>query len=164
MIAWMKAVHILALAVWCAGLLTLPSVYVQRNGRTGDELHDLHRFARILFVNIASPAAFVAVAAGVVLIFARETFTAWMALKLAAVGALALLHVRDGFIILHLFDDAGRYAAWRCWISTATTLTIITIILWLVLAKPIFDTDALPAWLLQPGGLQSLLETMRPIP
>ena len=30
-------------------------------------------------------------------------------------------------------------------------------ILWLVLEKPFLGVSALPAWLLEPGGLQSLL-------
>ena len=48
--------------------------------------------------------------------------------------------------------------------SSRVTLGVIGIILWLVLAKPHVETGRLPKWLLTPGGLQSLLETMMPMP
>jgi protoporphyrinogen IX oxidase len=165
MIVWTKAVHIAALAIWCAGLLALPSLLAQR-GRLGDResVYRLHRLTRALFINVTSPAAFVAVLAGTVLIFLREAFTPWMMLKLAAVGALVVLHVRVGYLILHLFDPGGRYARWRQALTTGATIAVISAILWLVLAKPRFDLGRLPEWLRKPGGLQSLLETMSPMP
>ncbi len=165
MIAWVKAVHIVALTVWCAGLLALPGLYAQRSRlRSRDEVHDLQRLTRAVFINVTSPAAFVAVAAGTALVFLHDVFTVWMALKLLAVGVLVALHVREGHLILHLFDPGGRYARWQQAAGTLATLATIGVILWLVLAKPGFDLDGLPEWLRRPGGLQSLLETMRPMP
>lgn len=165
MIAWMKAVHIVALMVWCAGLLVLPSLYVQRSQlRSREPVQDLHRFTRAVFINITSPAAFVAVIAGTALIFMRDVFTIWMVLKLAAVGVLVVLHIKEGYLLLYLFDPGHRYARWRQVLETAVTLTVILVILGLVLAKPPVDLAGLPGWLREPGGLQSLLETMRPIP
>jgi protoporphyrinogen IX oxidase len=164
MIAWIKAVHILALMVWCAGLLGLPSIYAQRKALRGSALHDLHRFARVLFINITSPAAFLAVIAGTALIFLRDVFTVWMALKLLAVGALAVLHLRQGYVLLKVFEPGRGYARWRQLLATAATLSVIVAILWLVLAKPHLETRVLPDWMLTPGGLQSLLETMMPMP
>jgi len=165
MIAWLKSVHIAAMMVWCGGLLLLPSIYRQRDQLEDKEsLHDLHRFTRALFINVTSPAAFVAVAAGTALIFMRDAFTVWMMFKLSAVGALVALHVRLGYVILHLFDPGSRYACWRQVASTTATLVVILTILWLVLAKPEIGLAGLPAWMREPGGLQSLLETMSPMP
>jgi len=164
MIAWSKTLHIVALMIWCAGLLILPIVYAQRAGLRGEALHELHRFARAVFIHIASPAAFVAVIAGSLLIFLRDVFTVWMALKLLAVGALVVIHVRQGYIILHLFEPGHRYARWRQYVAlTATTATIVTILA-LVLAKPTIELELLPEVLFRPGGLQSLLDTIIPIP
>lgn len=164
MIAWIKAVHILALMVWCAGLLALPGVYVQRKKMRGQDLHALHRLARVTFIHITSPAAFVTVIAGTALIFLRDVFTVWMALKMLAVGSLTVLHVRQGYVLLKVFEPGRGYAPWRHWLATAATLSGIGAILWLVLTKPHFEIRALPDWLLTPGGLQSLLETMTPTP
>lgn len=164
MIAWIKAAHIVALCVWCAGLLILPSIYYRRDVLRGPELHDLHRFARVVFINITSPAAFVTVIAGTALIFLRDVFTVWMALKLVAVGALVIVHLRMGHVILSLYNPGRIYARWRQVVTTVATLSAITAILWLVLAKPVIERDLAPVWMRQPGGLQSLLETIMPIP
>jgi protoporphyrinogen IX oxidase len=164
MIVWLKSLHIVALIVWCAGLLVLPSLYAMRNRMREPKLHELHRMARAVFINITSPAAFVAVVAGTALIFLRDVFTVWMALKLLAVGVLVALHVREGYVLLNLFERDGRYARWRQVVATSSTVTVIAAILWLVLAKPHFDVRDAPDWMLRPGGLQSLLETMMPMP
>ncbi|MDP2409754.1 MAG: CopD family protein [Pseudolabrys sp.] len=164
MIAWTKAIHIAALMVWCAGLLVLPSIYAQRKALRGPSLHELHRFARAVFINVTSPAAFLTVIAGTALIFLRDVFTVWMAFKLVAVGALAVLHMRQGYVLLAVFEPGRSYAIWRQILATTVTLGVIGVILWLVLAKPPIATAQLPDWLLTPGGLQSLLETMMPMP
>ncbi len=164
MIAWTKAAHILALIVWCAGLLILPSIYVQRKTLRGPELDDLHRFARVVFINITSPAAFLTVIAGTTLIFLRDVFTVWMAFKLLAVGALAILHIRQGYVLLDVFEPSRGYGRWRQRLAITGTLGVIGAILWLVLAKPHLEMRVLPAWMLTPGALQSLLETIMPMP
>jgi len=164
LIAGVKAIHIVALAVWCAGLLALPTIYASRTGLRSLERDTLHRMARAIFIAVTSPAAFIAVVAGTLLIFLRGLFTPWMALKLLVVGLLILIHVRQGFVILHLFDPDGRYARWRQWAATTATTVVIAAILWLVLAKPEIDLAMLPPVMRQPGGLQSLLDTMVPMP
>ena len=164
MIAWAKAVHIAALMVWCAGLLVLPTIYRQRSRVRGTNLDELHRFARAVFIRVASPAAFLTVIAGIALIFLRDVFTVWMALKLMAVGTLAVIHMRQGHVLLSLFEPGRDCSSWRAVAAIGTTTVAIGTILWLVLAKPSIATAGLPETLLTPGGLQSLLETMMPMP
>ncbi|MFL9824209.1 CopD family protein [Rhodoplanes sp. SY1] len=177
LVPWLKVLHIVALIVWCGGLLVLPGLLRQRNQLgEGKALQDLQRFTRRLYIRVASPAAFVAVVAGTALIFLREVFTIWMMAKLVAVGVLVALHMRDGYVILAVFHPDGRYAAWRGVLATSATLTTIAAILVLVLGKPLLGLDMLPAWMHEPGGLravvetalpgrvQSSLDTMRPMP
>lgn len=165
MIAWLKAIHIVGLMIWCAGLLVLPSLYVRRSRLSSrDEVHDLQRFTRTLFIAVTSPAAFLTVIAGTMLIFLQNVFTIWMMLKLAAVGALVALHVREGYLVLHMFEPGRHYPRWKQAATNTATVGTILAILYLVLAKPHIDVTAAPAWLREPGGLQSLLETMSPIP
>jgi uncharacterized membrane protein len=174
---WLKAVHISALVIWCGGVLVLPGLFALRpTVEAGPELWHLQRFTRRAYRAIVSPAAFVAVVSGTALVFVREVFTAWFAAKLAAVGVLTILHIRYGYIILHLFDEDVRYATWRKWLSILVALAAIGAILWLVLDKPPFGREPLPRWLVTPGGLrevvlpiiepllQSLPEIIRPIP
>ena len=164
MIIWAKAIHIGAIMLWCAGLLVLPMIYAQRNGLTGEPLHDLHRFARSLFIRFTCPAAFVAIIAGTTLIFLRDVFTVWMAIKLAFVGLLVIIHMRQGHVILSVFDKGRSYARWRQYVATSATVTVVTAVLIVVLAKPNIDLSLPADWKMQPGGLQSLLEIIVPIP
>lgn len=150
--------------LWCAGLLVLPMIYARRKGLRGVPLQELNRFARSVFIHVTSPAAFVAVVAGSLLIFLRDAFTIWMALKLVAVGLLVGVHLRQGYIIQHLFDPGGSYARWRQYVAIGATASTIAAVLVLVLAKPTFELAILPGWMLRPGGLQSSLDAMIPIP
>ncbi len=174
---WLKAVHISALVIWCGGVLALPGLFGLRSSvTTGPDLWHLQRFIRHAYRGIISPAAFVAVVSGTALVFVQEVFTAWFAAKLAAVGVLTIIHIRFGYIILHLFEEDAPYQRWRKWLSIVITLATIGAILWLVLDKPPFELEPLPLWLTRPGGLrdavlplvepllQSLPEIIRPIP
>jgi len=164
MIIWAKTIHIGAIMLWCAGLMVLPMIYAQRNGLRGEPLHELHRFARSLFIRFTCPAAFVAIIAGTMLIFLRDVFTVWMALKLAFVGMLVAIHMWQGHVILTVFEKGETYARWRHYLATSATVTVVTAVLIVVLAKPHIGI-ALPAdWKVQPGGLQSLLDNVVPIP
>lgn len=165
MTVYLKVLHIASLVIWCGGLLALPALFANRHrAETDPQLWHLQAFSRFLYTMVVSPAAFLAVVAGTALIFTREVFTVWFALKLLAVGMLVVIHVRMGFVIVNVFDEGRSYRPWR--FVTATTLAAATMsaILWLVLVKPAIDLGPLPEWAVTPGGLQSLSETMMPTP
>ncbi|MGP9814268.1 CopD family protein [Rhodopseudomonas sp. NSM] len=164
MIAWLKAIHIVALIVWCAGLLALPGLFAQRSRLDAGPAVELNRLTRTLFIGVTSPAAFVAVVAGTILLFLREAFTTWMMLKLLAVGLLVIFHMRAGYLILSIFEPEGHYAPWRRWAMTLATLAVIGVILSLILTKPPIDLAFVPPWMREPGGLQSFVDTIRPTP
>lgn len=164
MIVWTKAVHIIALTIWCGGLLVLPSLFARRKKLTGDDLHELHHFTRVVFIRVISPAAFTAVIAGMALIFLYKVFTLWMVAKLFAVGVLAIIHIREGFLVLNLFKAGRTYSRFQQALATTATGSVILTILWLVLAKPAVNLPALPRWVTEPGGLYSVLESFMPTP
>ncbi|MDX6805879.1 CopD family protein [Terrihabitans rhizophilus] len=165
MSVWLKAAHICALVIWCGGLLVLPSLFALRgNHPAGPDLWRLQRFVRFSYTYVVSPAAFAAIGTGTALIFVQEVFTPWFALKLLVVGLLALLHVRHGFVIVRVFEDDNGYSLTRNVVATCLTMAVVSAILLIVLAKPALDLNALPAVMHQPGALQSLFETMIPIP
>jgi|TARA_R110000868_G_scaffold101346_6_gene279028 putative membrane protein len=132
----LKAAHILAIGLWAAGLLSLPLLFAQRRGLENKPLYDLHNFTRFLYVAIVSPAAFVAIASGTGLIFVEATFTPWFSVKLAFVGAMVLIHVTTGLVILRLFEPGQRYSPLRLAITMVLTGTVIASILIVVLGKP----------------------------
>lgn len=167
----LKFVHIATIALWSAGLICLPFLFRQRAGLEGDRLHRLHGLVRYLYVMILSPAAFVAIASGTVLIFLQRTFEVWFALKLLLVGMLVVAHILAGRVILKLFEDNGRYGAWHYLLAIVLTSTLVTLILVVVSLKPgweipTFEGDPFaPGWLGERFGTAYLRESiMRPTP
>ena len=164
MVAFLKVVHIAGIAFWCGGRLALPSLYVRRSQlRSRRSLLRLHRFTRFTFIRIASPAAFIAIATGLVLIFLRDVFTTWMVLKLAGIGLLVLIHIWSSQTLIHVFDGARSFGRLQQALMVLGTMLAVAAILYLVLGKPEIDIGPLPRWL-QPGAAQSSAEIIIPTP
>ena len=84
----------------------------------------LHRFVRVCYVVIVSPAAFVAVGTGTALIFVSGTFVPWFTAKLFFVGLLVGVHVLTGLVIVRLFDEGEVYPVWRFLAVTGFTVLV----------------------------------------
>lgn len=152
---WIKFLHIATIAIWTAGLIALPGLYVQRVHINNDEsLYRLQALVRYAYVTLISPAAFVAVGSGTALVLMAETFAPWFHLKLFLVAILVGLHVLSGLVIIRLFSDGEVYPVWRFVLVTIATILIATLIIATVLLKPDIGTDFMPAALLEPGGLR----------
>ncbi|TPP05450.1 CopD family protein [Rhizobium glycinendophyticum] len=162
MIVILKFLHIAAISIWTAGLISLPSLYVQRaHVKSNDSLYRMQRMVRFAYVAIISPAAFIAVSSGIALSFLREVFAPWFSWKLGFVALLAMFHVFSGLVIIRLFREGEIYPPWRFLLATASCCAVVTAILFLVLAKeaPGFS---LPRILGEPGGLKRLLDPINP--
>lgn len=150
----LKFIHLAAIALWSGGLLALPFLFWQRKGVTaGPELDRLHRVTRLVYVELTSPAAFIAIGTGTALIFLQATFVEWFSIKMVLVGLMAMLHVVGGLVLLQLFLPAGRFG-WLSYVALITAYAVVIAgILWVVLAKPHFDSNAVAAHLFEPGAL-----------
>ena len=159
---WLKTLHLAAIAIWSAGLVCLPGLYVQR-ARVGsrESRHRLQAMVRFLYVAVASPAAFVAIASGTALIFVRQTFEPWFSLKLALVGVMVTVHILTGLVVVRLFEAGGVYPVWRFVAVTALTLLVVMAILAVVLAKPDVP-EMLPAAMSEPGALGRIADGLNP--
>lgn len=161
MVAILKFIHIAAVAVWMAGLVSLPGLYVQRGRTAGaSELERLQRMVRHAYLALISPAAFVAIASGTALIFLRAAFEPWLSAKLALVGLLVLIHILAGLVIIRLFDRGETYPAWRFVAETMASFVLVAGVLYLVLAKP--ELPASPSALTEPGGLARMVGEFNP--
>lgn len=157
----LKVVHVAAISVWCAGLLCLPSLYVQRRHVNRDvDLHRLQAMVRFAYVAVVSPLAFVAVASGTALVFTEQTFAPWFSVKLAFVGLMAFFHVLMGLVVIRLFRKGEEYPVWRFVLATALTGAAITCVLWLVLAKPEVPNPF--GDIFRPGALPDLIAPLNP--
>lgn len=162
MIALVTSMHIAAIAVWTAGVVSLPSLYVQRaHAKTLDALLRLQRIVRFSYVAIVSPAAFLAILTGTALVFMRQTFEPWFSIKLAFVGLLAVVHVLTGLVVIRLFREGEIYPVWRFVTATIVSGGIVIAILFVVLAKPAIDLALLDV-LGEPGGLARLYREFSP--
>ncbi len=158
-----KFAHVTGIALWAGGMFVLPHLFRKASKVSGDEHHRLHRMVRQLYVQMMSPAAFVAVGTGTGLIFMRETFVAWFSLKLVGVGVLAGLHILAGLLVVGLFrvKSPASFGWIKTWMMTAVTLGAVMTILWFVLAKPEISSRTM-AGLFEPGALRDTLLPLIP--
>lgn len=166
--AWVKAVHVAAIALWMAGLIYLPALLVAHRRAPDGETMDggemdgrdqarVHMASRMAYVGFATPAAFVAILSGMALLLMSDAMHGWMFAKLFAVGLLVGLHMYLGHLV-NPFDEPVIPAAGKplgaIWGSLAL---LVGIILLLVLWKPAVPMD----WL--PEVLQAPIRTTDPV-
>ena len=94
---WIKALHIISVIAWMAGLLYLPRLFVYHcSAKTGSELSEtLKIMERRLMVVIMEPARISSLIFGLLLLFRyswEELFTLWMFIKLICVIGLFVIH------------------------------------------------------------------------
>lgn len=176
---WMlKLIHVATISVWVGGLLGLPYLLWQRHGMLAEqnraEVHRLHRIVRLLHVGLVSPAAVVAIISGTALIFLRDTYAPWFAVKLVFVGVLILAHNFANASITRVFADdpldgspASRDTYQRLGGGRALALGLAIAIgssgiLLAVLAKPPLYLGAVAPDLIRPGGLGAVLGDLNP--
>ena len=156
MIALTKAVHITALAVWCAGLIALP-VILQVYGRSAGVrkqagFAEFRLLAHRAYTRIISPAAVLAIATGTALIVSVDLRAPWLLAKLGAVAGMVLVHAWLGHLVSRTGEGAGRFRIPTPLPALIAALALMTLTLWLVLAKPELGplVDQFPDWLLSP--------------
>lgn len=146
---WLKAIHVITIAVWAGGLIWLPGLLVHSRGRSRAELVHIHRFGRLAYDVLVSPAAVIAVGSGIALIFSVGVAEGWFYLKLAAIAGMVGIHM---YIGAALDWEARKKSAPSHSVRTsiaAASAVLTTIVLWLVLSKPKIDTSNFPWWLLR---------------
>ncbi|CAN5654556.1 hypothetical protein BH23PSE1_BH23PSE1_08180 [soil metagenome] len=170
MTAIVKFIHVGAISVWSAGLIVLPFLVWQSAGMPdGWNLDRLHRLTRFVHVNLASPAAFLAIASGTLLIFLRETFLEWFSIKLLAVAAMTIVHILIGVAVIRTFEERSALGLAPNLALMAGTLAAVVTTLFFVLAKPAIDSQQLAAAFFEPGALGVMVrqffdDTNIPIP
>jgi len=99
--AWIKALHIVAVMAWMAGMLYLPRLFVYHAAaKPGSELSEtLKAMERRLLRAIINPAMGAAFVLGGLLLFVQDWGRGWLWTKLVLVLAMAALH--------------GLFARWR---------------------------------------------------
>lgn len=155
-----KAAHIVALVIWCGGLLALPLMLTRHDPDISIEDYRVIRNAsHLTYTMCVTPAAVIAVIAGTWLIFMREVYVPWLFAKLAFVAMLVMAHGWIGHTVARIGEEPEEHKPPRPYIPIALVLVPMVMILTLVLAKPALTWVVLPDWLTEPRGGQLLFDT-----
>jgi protoporphyrinogen IX oxidase len=162
----LKFIHLAAITIWSAGLIVLPFLFWQRRTlQARVDLERLHLMTRFVYVGMASPAAFIAIGSGTVLIFLQATFQEWFTIKMVLVGAMVMLHVAAGLVLARIFLPDGRFGRLSYVTLSSAYLVLIIAIVWVVLAKPQIDSNQFATALFEPGALGHVFGATRmPMP
>lgn len=95
---WLKALHVIAVIAWMAGLLYLPRLYVYHaQAEPGSELSEtLKIMERRLLRAIMNPAMLVALIAGGILLTYQDFSSGWLHVKLLCIAGLLVMHMMMG--------------------------------------------------------------------
>jgi len=161
-IPYLKALHIAALVLWCAGLFALPLMLARHDPAIGQADYTRIRLASHYgYTAVVTPAALVAIGAGTLLIFLREAFVVWMFAKLVFVALLVGFHAWVGHTIVAVAETEGEHQTPEPRGPLLLLLVPVLAILVLVLAKPELEQVPLPDWLTQPRGGQLPVDVPR---
>lgn len=137
---WLKAVHIISLVAWMAGLFYLPRLFVYHcDVSPGSEASKLFKvMERRLMTAIMRPAAAASLLSGVLLFIAGrfEFLQVWVLGKLAAVFLLCVYHsALEGYLRRFAGDERVRDARFFRVLNEVPTLLLIIIVIFIVV-KP----------------------------
>lgn len=99
---WIKALHVISVIAWMAGMLYLPRLYVYHCGAPvgSDQSETFKVMERKLLRGIVNPSMILTWIFGLILVFAYDIYTQpWFHAKAVLIVAMSVLH--------------GMYARWR---------------------------------------------------
>jgi putative membrane protein len=134
---WIKALHLLAVIAWLAGLFYLPRIFVHyAEGRArGEDVRRLVVMAQRLF-------AFMTIMAVVALLFGLWLWLGfhdsgrWLMLKLGFVAGLLLYHLACRLLLLRLQQAAALPSAFALRLFNEAALLLVVPIILLAVVKP----------------------------
>jgi putative membrane protein len=137
---WIKALHVIFMVTWFAGLFYLPRLFVY-HAMSDDEI-SINRFKIMehkLYWGITTPGAIITIALGLFLLQSNINFYAtefWMQLKLTFVFLLVVYHIWCGIILNSFKNNANEHShKWFRWFNEIPVIFLI-IIIYLVTLKP----------------------------
>jgi putative membrane protein len=139
MYLWLKALHIIAVVAWMAGMLYLPRLFVYHAAaKSGSELSETFKTMEYRLLNfIMTPAMIVAWIVGIVLLLQGQWLGAgWFHAKFAAVLAMTALHGLFSHWVNEFRFDRNRHSQKFYRIVNEIPTGLLIIIVVLVAVKP----------------------------
>ena len=139
---WLKALHLIFMVTWFAGLFYLPRLFVYH--AMCDDGISLHRFCvmehRLLW-GIATPGGALTLTFGFWLLAYRPDLllVGWMQLKLALVGALVGYHAWCAVLQRRFARGDNRHGhVWYRWFNEVPVVILIAVVILAVLRPEVF--------------------------
>jgi protoporphyrinogen IX oxidase len=131
---WLKALHIIVVIAWMAGMLYLPRLFVYHTtAKPGSELSETFKtMERRLLTFIMLPAMIVTWIVGIVLLLQGQWLGAgWLHAKLVAVVAMTILHGLFARWVNEFRFDRNRHSPkfYRIVNEIPTSLLIVIVVL-----------------------------------
>jgi putative membrane protein len=128
-----KAIHIIFVICWMAGLFYMPRLFVyhtEAKGRPGSEYQILHKQFSImenrLWWVITTPSMYITVVSALLLLCINPGLLSmgWMQMKLFFVGGMVFYHFKTQHIMFQLRDERSTWtsARLRMWNEVSTIL------------------------------------------
>ena len=138
---WFKALHLIFMVTWFAGLFYLPRLFVYHV--TSEDQISIDRFKimeRKLFYGIMTPGAVLTITFGFFTLFSNGLSAysgqLWLHIKLFLVLLIVAYHVYCWFLLRDFKHDRNKHShVWYRWFNEAPVLVLIAIIL-LAVVRP----------------------------
>jgi len=138
---WLKALHLIFMVTWFAGLLYLPRLFVYH--AMSEDQTSIDRFKimeRKLFFGIMTPGAILTIIFGFWTLFGNgwETYagTLWLHAKLVLIAVLLIYHIYCGKLLLDFKHDQNQHDhVFYRWLNEFPVLLLVVIIV-LAVVRP----------------------------
>ena len=134
---WVKALHIIFMVTWFAGLFYLPRLFVyhaQSDDRVSQERFKV--MERKLYYGIMAPGAILTIAFGLWLWLGYGFSGGWLHAKLSLVAVLVAYHLWCGKLLVDFKRDRNAKShVWFRWFNEFPVLILLAVVI-LVVVKP----------------------------
>jgi putative membrane protein len=134
---WIKALHIIFMVTWFAGLFYLPRLFVYH--AMSDDRPSIERFKvmeRKLFYGIMTPGAVLTIVFGVWLWLSYGFSGGWLHAKLTLVAVLVVYHLYCGKLLADFKHDRNQHGhVYYRWFNEIPVVILIAVVI-LVVVKP----------------------------
>ncbi len=135
---WIKALHLIFMVTWFAGLFYLPRLFVYHTMST--DAPGIERFKlmeRKLFYGIMTPGALLTVVFGLWLWLGYGLGGVWLQIKLVLVSILIAYHIYCGKLLTDFKHDRNRHGhEFYRWLNEFPMLILVTVVV-LAVVKPV---------------------------